>query len=345
LKDGLLVTKYGHVDHKKWPSPPWEVIEAGHPLPDKGSLFAGSRLIEFLQADTSTPILFLISGGASSLVEYPVDGVDETFLSRMNAWLLGSGLDIGSMNRVRKGMSRIKGGGLLRWTGERPLRVLAISDVPGDDPGTIGSGLLTPESGHLPRLDVLPDWLRQPLEQEQDKQQDMSGIAPEVEIVANLKLAKEAAADEARRLGYRVFVSDAFIDGDAAECGRRLAGSLMQSEAGISIWGGETGVRLPESPGRGGRNQHLALAAAIEMQGMAHVWLLSAGTDCTDGPTEDAGALVDGSTLERAEVDGFDGPMSLLKADAGSLLEASGDLVTTGPTGTNVMDLIIGLKS
>ncbi len=119
----------------------------------------------------------------------------------------------------------------------------------------------------------------------------------------------------------------------------------MQGPPGLHIWGGETTVMLPPEPGRGGRNQHLALAAAAELAGTPGVYFLSAGTDGTDGPTDDAGALVDGGTLERAALDGFEARSCLAAANAGSLLESSGDLVQTGPTGTNVMDLMIGLKS
>jgi len=110
------------------------------------------------------------------------------------------------------------------------------------------------------------------------------------------------------------------------------------------VWGGETTVRLPHCPGRGGRNQHLALAAAVELAGRPDCYLLCAGTDGTDGDTEDAGALVDAGTLERAAVDGLDARDCLARADSGALLAASGDLIHTGPTGTNVMDLVLGLK-
>ena len=137
---------------------------------------------------------------------------------------------------------------------------------------------------------------------------------------------------------------DAFVAGDAAERGRDLARLLLEGPAALHVWGGETTVRLPEHPGRGGRNTHLALAVAQELAGREDCFLLSAGTDGTDGPTEDAGALVDGGTVQRAALDGFNPEEALRLADSGALLEASGDLIQTGPTGTNVMDLILGLK-
>ncbi|MCK7580211.1 MAG: hypothetical protein MZV65_34185 [Chromatiales bacterium] len=136
-----------------------------------------------------------------------------------------------------------------------------------------------------------------------------------------------------------------FITGDAATVGARLAQGLRAAAPGtVRVWGGETTVTLPPRPGRGGRCQQLALAAALELNGSTGTWLLAAGTDGSDGPTEDAGALVDGGTIGRGELAGADAVAALGAADAGSFLEASGDLVQTGPTGTNVMDLMLGLR-
>ncbi|MET0008186.1 MAG: MOFRL family protein [Candidatus Thiodiazotropha sp. 6PLUC4] len=135
-----------------------------------------------------------------------------------------------------------------------------------------------------------------------------------------------------------------FLEGDAASTGRKLARQIVENPPGVTIWGGETTVNLPENPGRGGRNQHLALAGAEVLADSTACLLLSIGTDGTDGPTQDAGALVDGQTIYRAQEEGFDVGKSLAAADSGQLLAASGDLITTGPTGTNVMDLVIGLK-
>ena len=136
------------------------------------------------------------------------------------------------------------------------------------------------------------------------------------------------------------------ITGDAAETGRRLAQALLESPRGVmQVWGGETTGRLPARPGRGGRAQHLALSAALTLAGHDGVYLLAAGTDGSDGPGEDAGALVDGETLARGEVHAGRAVEALARADAGTFLEASGDLIQTGPTGTNVMDLIIGWRT
>jgi hydroxypyruvate reductase len=347
IRQALIITKFNHLDPMRCRRRGWEAIEAAHPVPDSNSLQAGQRLLDFLAEADERPLLFLISGGASSLVEAPVAGVTLDFLARTNRWLLGSGLDIVQMNLVRKGLSRIKGGGLLAHLGGRQVYALAISDVPGDRPDAIGSGLLVPEPDLADQLAgiSLPEWLSERLVAGLAQRSVPPSKVPKLQIVANLRLAREAAARRARELGYAVYLHQEFTGGEAAETGRRLATELREGPPGVSIWGGETTVQLPPEPGQGGRNQHLALAAATVLADNPDCYLLAAGTDGTDGPTEDAGALVDGQTLQRACVEGFDAERSLAAADAGRLLEASGDLLTTGPTGTNVMDLMIGLKT
>ncbi|MCU7810759.1 MAG: DUF4147 domain-containing protein [Candidatus Thiodiazotropha sp. (ex Notomyrtea botanica)] len=346
IRKALIISKFGHLDHDFCRRRGWQGIEAAHPVPDENSLQAGRSLLDFLSADDGLPLLFLISGGASSLVEVPVAGVDLEFLARTNQWLLGSGLDIVQMNRVRKGLSQIKGGGLLTRLGDRSLYALAISDVPGDEPAAIGSGLLVPEADLFEQLSAmsLPDWLQARVMAGLAQRADLPDESPVLQIVANLELAKQAAAERAGQLGYPVTLHEDFLHGDAAETGLRLAAQLQEGAPGISIWGGETTVHLPPEPGQGGRNQHLALAAAAALAGSTDCCLLAVGTDGTDGPTEDAGALVDGGTLGRGALAGFDAAESLAAADAGRLLEASEDLITTGPTGTNVMDLVIGMR-
>jgi hydroxypyruvate reductase len=163
--------------------------------------------------------------------------------------------------------------------------------------------------------------------------------------VASNSSTRLAAAGEAARRGYPVWRHDDEVTGDALEAGRRLASEIMQGPMGLHVWGGETTVRLPSHPGRGGRCQSLALSAAMQLEGHQHVYLLAAGTDGSDGPGEDAGALVDGATLSRGELSGYAAGHCLSMADAGRFLEGSGDLIHTGPTGTNVMDIMLGLKT
>lgn len=347
---GMLVTKPGHADPGHVQGLGIEVYFGGHPLPDAGSLAAGERLLASLDdLPAGTRPLFLLSGGASALIEAPVSGLGLSELRAINAWLLASGLPIGAMNHVRQSVSRLKAGGLLRQLGGRPVRQLAISDVPGDTPGVIGSGPLVPVpdlADQVGRL-VLPDWLADWVAHGLAERGTLPEHGPEMELVATLSLAKAAVAQTAESRGWRVWLHPDPIEGDAADQGRALARTLIAGAPGLHVWGGETTVRLPEQPGRGGRNQHLALAAAIELAGRADVWLLSAGTDGGDGPSEEAGALVDGGTLERAALGGLDldAHVCLARADSGRFLEASGDLIRTGPTGTNVMDLILGYKA
>jgi glycerate 2-kinase len=343
---GLVITKHGHGEPLPWPC-----LTAGHPFPDQASLRAGDELLRFVErVPAGAKVLVLLSGGASALVERLPDGVSLAQLQSLNDWLLGAGLDIHACNYVRKRISLIKGGRLAQRLAPRRMLCLVISDVPGDDPATVGSGPLVPDS----KADVEPA----PLSKAPDFVRTLLARAPalpsaddpafahvETVIVANLDNAKQAAAEAARAHGYQVVLEKEVVSGDALIAGARLAQRLLGATAGsLYVWGGETQVTLPPHPGRGGRNQSLALAAALVLHDCERVLLLAAGTDGTDGPGEDAGALVDGNTIARGQQHGMDAESALAQADAGSFLEASGDLLRTGPTGTNVMDLMLGLR-
>jgi len=344
---GLVVSKAGHLEHAWLARQGLTGMIAGHPVPNQASLAAGESLRTDVPQRDDLNLLFLLSGGTSSLVECPIGGLGLAELQQANQWLLASGLPIASINSVRKALSRIKGGGLLGRLGGRRLRALAISDVAGDDPAVIGSGLLVPDAdlpGRLAELD-LPDWLRDWTQRGlAERGPAAAGASPQIEVVATLEQAKQAAAAAAEARAYPVHQHARFVCGEAGACGAALARTLAHGPSGVHVWGGETTVELPPNPGRGGRNQHLALAAARTLSGRGDCWLLSAGTDGTDGPTAAAGALVDGATLARAQALGLEAGASLAKADAGTLLAATGALVETGPTGTNVMDLMLGLK-
>ncbi len=345
LQRALVITKTGHVLPELAHYRGVEILEAGHPVPTAASLLAGARLLEWLgAAPADRRILFLISGGASSLVEAPAPGVDLDDLVRINTWLLASGMAIDQVNAIRRRVSLIKGGNLLRVAGRRQLEVWLLSDVAGDNPAVIGSGLLYPGPAPQVMPAAVPDWLTRILERLPETE-PVARTAPPHRVLANLQTACEAAARRVRREGLVAHVHPAELDGDAASTGTQLARRLLDElPAGIHIWGGETTVTLPDAPGRGGRNQHLALAAAGVLAGHTGVCLLAIGTDGSDGPTEDAGALVDGGTLRRGELSGLDAGEQLRRADSGAFLEASGDLISTGPTGTNVRDLVIAWK-
>jgi hydroxypyruvate reductase len=231
------------------------------------------------------------------------------------------------------------------------MRALMISDVPGDDPRVIGSGLLhafQDEPATEADVAALSPELRE-LFGRIDARPAIHASVPDVpvRIVASLGSACRAAAVAARAQGLMARVVRARIEGDAAELGVRVIASLArQPEDIVQVRGGESTVRLPASPGRGGRNQHLALAAALELErrGLREVSLLAAGTDGVDGASNDAGALVDAGTCQRGRDGGCDPDVSLARADSGTFLEAAGDLLHTGPTLTNVGDLVLGLR-
>ncbi len=343
---GLVITKHDHLETDLEGAAHIDCLESDHPVPGSASLEAGQRLLEFLEkAPADASFLILISGGASSLVEALAPGLELDDLRRLTDHLLSEGLDIAQMNAVRRSISRIKGGRLTHYLNGRKTIALMISDVPENDPAVIGSGPVTPEPDT-----TLPDALSASTLEILEKAQRIR--APDASafsnlqsyIVATLGDAKLAAMDYAYELDYSVTAYPRFLEGDAEEIGLALARQLNDSFAGIHIWGGETTVRLPENPGRGGRNQHLALAAAQLLDGYRRVGLLACGTDGTDGPTEDAGGVVDGHTLNSGRELGMDAHDYLARADAGTYLDGVGGLVTTGPTGTNVMDLVVAIK-
>jgi hydroxypyruvate reductase len=297
----LIIAKDGHREAGMADLPGVEIIESSHPVPDERSLRAGQRLFEFV-ADLPAAVMpiFLISGGASSLAEVLAPGSTLQDLRQLNATGLASGADIAELNARRRTISRLKGGGLTARLKGRAALALFVSDVPGDDPAVIGSGILGPVAAAGGAVDQVTR-----------------------RIIARIEDAMQAVG--ARAVDLRTWISE---------------GRFAQ----VCVWGGESVVRLPPNPGRGGRNQHLALAAARLIAGEEDLLFLAAGTDGTDGPTDDAGALVDGETCARVTVAGLDVERSLLAADSQAALAAAGDLIHTGPTGTNVGDLAVGLK-
>ena len=347
IERALVITKHGHAGDVLDPGWPVAVVESSHPVPDESCLAAGHALVDFVDAiPAGADVLALVSGGASALVEVLPEGFNASDLARVNEYLLAAGHPIGAVNRVRKRISRIKGGRLARRFAAGRTLNLAISDVPGDDPKVIGSGLLVAHSGGDIAVDDLdlPPWLA-----------EMGRRAPPLsgadatgrirtELVARPADARSAAAAVYRGAGVDVVEHPDLLEGDALEIGRRVGHAIAGGSPAAYVWVSETTVVLPLDPGRGGRCQSLALAAALEIRERAGVCVLAAGTDGTDGPGEDAGAIVDGGTVARGIAAGLDPESCLRAADAGTFLEASGDLVHTGPTGTNVMDLVVALK-
>ncbi len=346
IHSAVVITRCGHAPDLAQREPRTSYLEAAHPIPDATSLVAGKALVDFISGIPSTAqCLVLISGGASALVEVLPAGISLSDWQRINTWLLASGLDIYAMNALRSALSCIKGGRLVRWLAAQHTDVLLISDVPGDDPRVIGSGLLCPPEGIPAVLDglVLPDWINNYLNL---APKAPAGTDPQFKtvrtsIVADNAMARSAAADAARALGYVAYLHAEEIVGDVARAAQNICDRLLCASPGVYIWGGETTLKLPEHPGRGGRNQHLALECAVRLVGRKDIVVLVAGTDGTDGVTQNTGAIVDSETLVGCDLDVQD---VLANANAATFLEASGDVLCTGSTGTNVMDLIIAMR-
>lgn len=325
------------------------VLAASHPVPDERSLQAGATLERFVRdAPGDAAFLFLLSGGASSLVECLADGGSLDGLAALNRRLLADGLPIDAMNRIRRAVSRIKGGRLGAHLRGRPARVLLISDVRGDDPSVIGSGLLIPPRDARSRPADLPAAYTDLLPPaEPGPSVDDEALAGVVwRVVAGNRTALEGGAAYLRGLGVPTTICPDFLGGDAVAEGERLASILAAAQPGAYLWGGEPSVTLPPDPREGGRMQALALSAARCLDGDSSVTLLAAGTDGIDGNSRAAGAIVDGTTRARGGVYGeTDADEAIARANAGAFLRTSGDQLVTGPSGTNVMDIVIGIRN
>jgi len=337
IHSALIITKTAHSD----PTLNWPCIEAGHPVPNKQSLDAGGQLLEFLRSvPTEVELMALVSGGASSLVEVLPAHISLQELQKINNWLLGSGLSIHEINKVRQSVSLIKGGKALSYLQHKKMTQLLISDVKNDSPEIIGSGLFVSKSevDYLHNAAELPAWLEKYI------QPGIARVTFDVEshIVASNEIACQAIIKQAKASNYDVSYHGQTLYGDVYKVAESLRETLLDAEPGIHIWGGETTLSLPENPGRGGRNQSLALALACLLENQRGISILVGATDGSDGPTDDAGAIIDGFTLQRASH--LRARDYLEAADAGTFLAEAGDLISTGPTGTNVMDIVIAIK-
>jgi glycerate 2-kinase len=320
-----------------------EVIAAGHPVPDAQSLRAGQAAEALLaQAGPEDRVLVLVSGGGSALLVAPVAGLTLADKAQVSQILLGAGLDIVAMNAVRQHLSRLKGGGVLRAAAPAPVTALILSDVIGDDLRAIASGpTVAPIAA---RADVVADlqkrglWERLPNPVREallrpESRRDLP--AAENRLIGSNARSVAAMAQARPDALHR----DMPLVGDVGAAAQTLA-HLAQTRPGLHIMGGETTVSL-RGTGLGGRNQELALRLALAMDGRAGWRFLSAGTDGRDGPTEAAGAVVDGETCARIRAAGGDPAALLANNDSHRALDLAGDLLITGGTGTNVADLQI----
>jgi glycerate 2-kinase len=354
LTERVVVTKYGHTKPQS-PIPALHIIEAGHPLPDENSLCGAQAVVSLVEQATERDLVIcLISGGGSALLTLPIPGLTLADLQALTDALLRSGATINEINTVRKHLSRIKGGNLARLAAPATLVVLILSDVVGDPLDVIASGPTVPDPTTIAQA-VLARYAIPPVGgsevgkafRETPKPGDPIFASVQNVIVGSNRLAAQAAMKKAREMGFNTLLLSTYVEGEAREVARvaaalakgmRAHGDPLPPPACL-VWGGETTVTV-RGGGKGGRNQELALAAALALDGWPSVLVTALATDGADGPTDAAGAVVTGETVARARALGLD-PRAVLEAnDSYALFDALGDLVRTGPTGTNVNDLL-----
>jgi hydroxypyruvate reductase len=325
-----------------------EVLGAGHPVPDAAGARAAERVLAAVSGlGADDRVLVLLSGGASALLPAPVEGVSLADKAEVNRLLLASGADITEMNLVRQALSRIKGGGLVRAAHPAPVTALILSDVIGDDLRVVASGPTCPPIGT--RADAVAAlrarglWERVP-QSVRRALTELPDPPPPPPPADNRLVGSNAMSLAAMGQAAGVAPEPAPLVGDVAEAAARVVASL--DGPGIRLFGGETTV-VVRGEGLGGRNQELALRVALlaEAAGWAGPWVfLSGGTDGRDGPTDAAGGLVDDGTLARIRAAGRDPAADLARNDSYPALKAAGDLLVTGPTGTNVADLQVLIR-
>jgi hydroxypyruvate reductase len=360
---GIVVTN----DENLVSMPGFEVLTAGHPLPDERGQQAAQKAAERASvAQQGELVLVLISGGGSAMLPYPVDGISLDDKVAATQLLLASGATINEINCVRKHLSRLKGGGLAKLAAPADLHALILSDVLGDDLSAIASGpTVADDSSFADAIAVFQQrnlWQRLPESVQNHLQQGEQGLQPETlksgdpilqratqTLVGSNAISVDAIETTAAQLGYQTSIYSKHLAGEARQAAELLARHCKALvDAGLSapsalIAGGETTVTLTGS-GKGGRNQEMALAFALSAEaiGLSACWsFLSGGSDGRDGPTDAAGGLVDPHSLQRMRNAGIEPRQALNNNDSYPALHASGDLVITGATGTNVADLQI----
>lgn len=360
ISDGVINTKYEHAE----PLDRIRIVECGHPVPDEAGVDGTRQILGLLEeADDRTLVICLISGGGSALMPAPSEGITLAEKQETTRLLLECGANIVELNAVRKHLSRVKGGGLARAAFPATVVSLMLSDVIGDPMDVIASGPTVPDTSRFKACleifhkyevsDRLPEAVRDRFDA------GAAGAIPETPkpgdavlerchnvIVGSNGLAVAAAAERARHLGYNTLVLSTRLEGEAREVAHvysAIGKEILESGGPVTapacvIAGGETTVTV-RGNGKGGRNQELVLAGAIHLSGWEGTVLFSGGTDGTDGPTDAAGAIADAETIARAESAGLSAIESLKNNDAYHFFKPLGDLVMTGPTGTNVADV------
>jgi len=345
---------------------------AGHPVPDEAGLQGTRRIVELARgATTDDLVICLISGGGSALMCLPVEGVDLAAMQALTTALLASGATINEINTVRKHLDQVKGGQLARLAHPAEMITLILSDVIGNPPDAIASGPTVPDATTFADACAVIEryalWDTIPAPVADHLRRGRAGQVPDTPkpgdplfdrtfslVIGSNAIAAEAAMAKARALGFNTLLLSTYVEGEAREAGKffaAIAREITASDRPVPrpaciVAGGETTVTLRATQGepwrdsgQGGRNQELALSAALQIAGLEDVLLVTLATDGTDGPTDAAGALVDGTTVARARALGLDPTVYLARHDAYHFFAALGDLLITGPTHTNVNDL------
>jgi hydroxypyruvate reductase len=359
---GSVTVRYGHSARTRWVA----IREASHPVPDQAGVEATRAVADLLEdSDEGDLVICVISGGGSALLTLPAEGLSLADMQHTTDALRRSGATINEINVVRKHLDAVKGGGLARLAAPSQVLTLVLSDVVGNPLDAIASGPTVADTSTFLDAAAVFDryalWDRVPASvaghlaagvnaelPETPKPGDPLFSGTQTVIVGSNLLACEAAEGAAELLGFRTLVLSTYIEGEAREVGRVLAGLLREVDASgnplarpcVLIGGGETTVTVRGS-GVGGRNQELCLAAAFALRGLDNVLLVSIGTDGNDGPTDAAGAMVDGTTLDRAAALGLNPAQYLADNNSYAFFDRLGDLIRTGPTNTNVNDIFL----
>ncbi|MBF7096636.1 glycerate kinase type-2 family protein [Alkalibacter mobilis] len=352
---GLIITKY---DHSKGDIEKFEIIEAGHPIPDENSAMGAQKALDMVKTlSDKDQVIFLISGGGSALFEKPLEGVSLEDIMDVTDQLLGCGADIVEINTVRKHLSAVKGGRFALACGDAKIYSIILSDVLGDHLDSIASGPAYPDCTTSDQaMDIIEKY---GLQIEDHLQKAIMIETPkeinncESYVTGSVTALCKAAAESAKRLGYKPLILSSSLDCEAKDAGRFMASIIKEAKREkpseyapklpcAIIAGGETVVRIM-GKGKGGRNQEAALAAAIEIESITDSVFFSLGSDGTDGPTDAAGGIVDGKSAERIRMTGIMPEVYLDMNDSYTALKAGGDLIITGATGTNVNDVMVAL--
>lgn len=344
LEKGIIITKY---KHSRGALDKFEIIEAGHPTPDENSILGAERAIALIkEVEEGDTVLLLLSGGGSSLVELPMPGLTLSDIQGVTKQLLFCGAGITEINVLRKKLSAIKGGKFAAYLKHAKAYSIILSDIIGDNDDMIASGLTYPDESTVDEVKKIIEKYHLSLDGKVEEvllsSQPCRDISIENHVVGSVKDLCRAAAVHARELGYSSHILTTSMQCEAREAGNRIASMYKKAypRPFAVIAGGETVVKVTGT-GMGGRNQELALSAAGVLKGQKNVLLFSLGSDGTDGPTDAAGGIVDGSTAERLEAVGLDVEQVLQENDSYHALRCVDGLIMTGATGTNINDVTV----